>query len=342
LLSPLLGTSFAGIAFALALLAAGQSSTLTGTLAGQIVMEGYLHFKIRPFLRRFITRFIAIVPAVLTILFTGDQGSYDLLILSQVVLSMQLPFAIIPLIHFTSDRKLMGDFANATWVKTASWTVAVIVVGLNIRLVASAVGDWIASSTDPLILYVLILPLLAGVGALLLYVTLKPFVRLPQKDHMPAWKKLRHFVLAGDDMLDLEVPKYRRIGVAVAFDDNDLKVLSHAYGLARQHDATLCLFHVVEGASGTVYGSDAYDAEAREDAEYLDKLATSLGVRGIEVETSLGYGAVPREIVRLALEQHIDLLVMGAHGHRTVGDFIFGSTIEPVRHELRIPLIIVR
>jgi manganese transport protein len=342
LLSPLLGTSFAGVAFAIALLAAGQSSTLTGTLAGQIVMEGYLHFKIRPFLRRLFTRLLAIIPAVLTILFAGDAGSYDLLILSQVVLSMQLPFAVIPLIHFTSDKKLMGEFANTLWVKLLSWVVAIVVVGLNARMVVAGFGNWIRASSNPTLIYLLVIPFSLGVGALLLYITLRPFVHLPQRQHIPAWKKLRHFLLAENDMLELEAPRYRRIGVAVSFADDDQNVLNHAFGLARHHHATMCLFHVVEGAGGTVYGSDAFDAEAREDAEYLDKLAASLGVRGVEVETALGYGSVPREIVRLSTELDIDLLVMGGHGHRAVGDFIFGSTIEPVRHELTIPVVIIR
>ncbi len=112
LLVPLLGTSLAGILFAVALLCSGQSSTLTGTLAGQVVMEGYLNFRMRPWLRRLITRSMAIIPAALTIYFAGDQATFGLIILSQVLLSMQLPFAIIPLIHFTGDRTRMGTFAN--------------------------------------------------------------------------------------------------------------------------------------------------------------------------------------------------------------------------------------
>ena len=112
LLAPLLGTTMAGVLFAVALLCAGQSSTLTGTMAGQIVMEGFLNFRMRPWLRRLITRMVAVVPAALTILYTGEHGAYQLLILSQVILSMQLPFAVIPLIQFTGDRKRMGTFAS--------------------------------------------------------------------------------------------------------------------------------------------------------------------------------------------------------------------------------------
>src|SRR5579862_6293534 len=115
LLAPLLGTAAAGVLFAVALLCSGQSSTLTGTLAGQIVMEGFLNIRMRPWLRRLITRMAAIIPAALTIYVSGDKGTYQLLILSQVILSMQLPFAVIPLIHFTSDRRRMGPFANKAW-----------------------------------------------------------------------------------------------------------------------------------------------------------------------------------------------------------------------------------
>jgi manganese transport protein len=113
LLVPLLGTSVAGVIFAVALLCSGQSSTLTGTMAGQVVMEGFLNFRMRPWLRRLVTRTLAIVPAAFTIYFAGDQSTFGLLILSQVILSMQLPFAVIPLIHFTSDRARMGSFANS-------------------------------------------------------------------------------------------------------------------------------------------------------------------------------------------------------------------------------------
>ena len=124
---------FAGILFAVALLASGQSSTVTGTLAGQIVMEGFLHLRIRPVIRRIITRSLAIVPAALVIGLIGEGSTLDLLITSQVVLSLQLSFAVIPLIHFTSSKRLMGEFANSLWVKIASWLTAAIVVGLNIQ-----------------------------------------------------------------------------------------------------------------------------------------------------------------------------------------------------------------
>ena len=134
LLSPLLGTTLASVLFAVALLCSGQNATLTGTLAGQIVMEGFINLRIRPWLRRLVTRLIAIVPAVIVIALYGDKGTTPLIILSQVVLSLQLPFAVFPLVMFTGDPHKMGPFVNPTWVKVLAWTVAIVIAVLNVYL----------------------------------------------------------------------------------------------------------------------------------------------------------------------------------------------------------------
>jgi manganese transport protein len=131
LLSPLLGTTAAGVLFAVALLCSGQNATLTGTLAGQIVMEGFVNIRLRPWLRRLITRLVAIVPAVIVVSLYGERGSGALLILSQVILSLQLPFAVFPLVAFTSDRRKMGDLVSPWWVQVLAWTIAVIIAALN-------------------------------------------------------------------------------------------------------------------------------------------------------------------------------------------------------------------
>jgi manganese transport protein len=131
LLSPVLGVSMASTLFALALLAAGQSSTLTATLAGQIVMEGFLQIKLKPWVRRLVTRMLAVIPALLVIGYCGEQQVSSLIILSQVVLSLQLPFAVIPLVLFTSDRRIMGEFVSPNWLKGAAWSIAAIIVGVN-------------------------------------------------------------------------------------------------------------------------------------------------------------------------------------------------------------------
>ncbi len=143
LLSPLLGVSAASAVFGVALLASGQSSTLTATLAGQIVMEGFLHLRLTPWLRRLATRLIAIVPALIAIIFFGERSTGSLLVFSQVVLSLQLSFAVIPLVMFTSDRRWMGEFVNPTWLKILAWLVAIIIGGLNVWLLLQTFLSWL-------------------------------------------------------------------------------------------------------------------------------------------------------------------------------------------------------
>ncbi|MBS1537350.1 MAG: Nramp family divalent metal transporter [Bacteroidetes bacterium] len=341
LISPLLGTSLAGIVFAIALLAAGQSSTLTGTLAGQIIMEGFLNFKIRPQLRRLITRLLAIIPAVIVILTSGAEGSYKLLILSQVILSLQLSFAIIPLIRFTNSRERMGDFANKLWVKIISWIITTIILSLNIWLVIESFREWIASTDSPFIVYLFVFSLAITLLVLLGYVCFKPLgnlttVKTTVKEH------IGKYFGSVEKSLSLELPVYKKIGVAIDFSESDKNVLSHAVSLATHHKAELWIFHIVEGASGIVLGSQAYGEEAREDAEYLENIAASLMASDITAKSVLGFGSVPKEIVRLAKSSEIDVLVMGAHGHRGFFDFFYGTTISPVRHLLKIPIVIIR
>ena len=186
------------------------------------------------------------------------------------------------------------------------------------------------------------MPAVCALGAFLVYIFAKPFIHVPEIERLPRWRKLSQFIRAEEDKLDLDVPHYKRIGVALAHNDIDKKVLSHALPLARQHDALMILFHVVEGAGGVTFGPDAYDTEAREDEEYLNQVGVSLSHRGVEVEVLLGYGDVTKELIRMVQEQDIDILVMGGHGHRGLSDILFGSTVNPVRHELEIPVIVVR
>jgi manganese transport protein len=144
LLSPTLGVPLASVLFGVALLASGQNSTLTGTLAGQIVMEGFLNIRMRPWLRRLLTRAIAIVPAVIVAALYGERGTGELLILSQVILSLQLSFAVVPLVMFTSDKIKMGQFVNARWLKLLSWVVTIIIVSLNVYLLIQTALEWLA------------------------------------------------------------------------------------------------------------------------------------------------------------------------------------------------------
>ena len=141
MLTPLLGTTFASIFFAIALLASGQNSTLTGTLAGQIVMEGFLNIRLKPWLRRLITRLIAVIPALIVTILYGEKGTTDLLVLSQVILSMQLSFAVVPLVMFTGSKLKMGEFVNKLWLKILVWLIAIIIIVLNLYLLVETISS---------------------------------------------------------------------------------------------------------------------------------------------------------------------------------------------------------
>lgn len=339
LLAPLLGTALASVMFAVALLAAGQSSTLTGTMAGQIVMEGFLDFRMRPWLRRLITRMAAVVPAALTIYISGEQGIYRLLIFSQVVLSMQLPFAVIPLIHFTSDRRRMGLFANKRWVKLLAWATAVIIVGLNAWLVAGSFAEMLERAGEYRLLVLLVLaPLTAGLALLLLYVVLEPW--------LPAWvRRLAQAPERPEPAIGaaLAPASYERILLPLDHSAVDRTAVAHAASMALMHKARLQLLHIEEGVSSQVYGVMAGDKEVESGQQYLQEILEALREQGIEAEAWVRHSRKPaEEIVRVAREWKADLVVMGAHGHKGLSDMVFGTTINAVRHDLSVPLLIVR
>jgi len=339
LLAPLLGTTVAGVVFGVALLCSGQSSTLTGTLAGQIVMEGFLNFRMRPWLRRLVTRGLAVVPAAITIYLAGDAGTYRLLILSQVIINMQLPFAVIPLLHFTSDKRRMGEFANKLWVSILAWITAVVILGLDIWLIQQSVADWLAASGNyrPYVLLVVV-PLFSLLGALMLWVIAEPALSRwgIRAGRAPV-------VLPGTAVSPEEAPAYRRILVPLDHTSLDRLALAHAGAMARMHHAMLYLLHVEEGVTSQIYGSLSSTAEVEAGRKYLDDIVASLRSEGIEVETMIAHSSKPtREIIRAANEIQPDLLVMGAHGHGGLKDLIFGATINSVRHKLHIPLLVVR
>jgi manganese transport protein len=329
LLSPLLGTTLAGVLFAVALLCSGQSSTLTGTMAGQVVMEGFLNFRMRPWLRRLMTRSLAIIPAAVTIYFAGDQGTYQLLILSQVILSLQLPFAIIPLIQFTGSPKRMGQFANPLWVTILSWGTAILILGLNIRLVYVSLTEWIQKSG--VWLAFAMAPLLIALAVLLLWMTFS--------------KESKRPAMAMPQSVPTTLPEaiYTKILVPLDHTERDRAALSHAAAMARLHNATLYLLHVEEGVTSQLYGSLSSTAEVRAGREYLHGIVDALQKDGVNVKAVVRHSHHPtREIVNYARHLAPDLVVMGAHGHKGLKDLIFGTTINAVRHRLTVPLLIVR
>lgn len=334
-LEPMLGTKWAAILFAVALIAAGQSSTLTGTLAGQIIMEGFINFRIQPWARRMITRSLAIIPAIATLLYFGESYTGKLLVLSQVVLSMQLGFAVIPLIHFVSDKTSMGKFAIKPPVKIASWLIALVIVTLNIQLVINEVQHWFNSSHHPVLLALVVVPIIIALLVLLVYLTLLPIVR-----KMKTGK--RDFMHSGIPELKLSSkPLYNKIMVALDFSHADSAVMQHALALGNSKTEFLFV-HIVESAAALVYGDETEDLEAEDDSQRLSVFVHEISKMGFKAETRVGYGNPKTLLPEFAKDFSADLLIMGAHGHGWFKDMLFGTTIEKVRHKVDIPVLIVR
>lgn len=335
LLAPLLGTQWAGILFAIALIAAGQSSTITGTLAGQIVMEGYLNLRIQPWVRRIITRLVAIAPAVFAISYYGVSSIGELLVLSQVVLSLQLGFAVIPLIHFVSNKEKMGEYVIRNYIKIFAWVVAIIIVGLNAKLVYEEISGWMLAFSNPTLLWFTVVPIAFGAAGLLLYITFTPFVT--KKVRKPDF--LTHGVIR--DLSIIETKGYRNVAIAVDFSAIDNAVINRALSSGGMN-ANYYLIHVVESAGAILFGSDIKDMETSLDMGILESYASTLKDKGYNTEIELGFGNPKKIIPKYISSKEAELLVMGSHGHKLFKDILFGTTVDNVRHNVKIPVLIVR
>lgn len=335
-LTPMLG-QWSSTLFGVALVAAGQSSTITGTLAGQIVMEGYLNLRIAPWLRRLITRVIAIIPAYVVILLYGEGETGALLVFSQVVLSLQLGFAIIPLIHFNSDKEKMGVFVIKPWVRIAAWLIAAVIVGLNIKLVYQEIQNWLdAAGDNAWIVWITAIPVCIAALVLLIYITAKPIL-----ERRSAERAARIPHSSVPELRDIEKPHYRRIAICVDFSPVDSQAIGNALAQGGT-DAEYLLMHVVETAGAMVYGSEIHDLESSIDHAAMHGYKTQIRDKGYQASIKIGYGKPGTRIPEMVHEFNADLLVMGAHGHRFFKDLIFGTTLDTVRHRVNIPVLIVK
>ena len=321
--------------FAIALIASGQSSTITGTLAGQIVMEGHLNIRIRPWIRRLITRMLAIIPALFTIIYFGSGGLGKLLVLSQVVLSLQLGFAVIPLIHFTSDRKSMKEFTIKAWVKVLAWISAAIIIYLNIQMVIEQINQWINTATSGRFwIYAVVIPIAFACLGLLFFIFIHPFISRGLKEK----RQLPHGY--AEQLLENASIKYKHIGVAIDFSGKDQKIIQNAMMIGGK-SASYTFIHVVESAAARYLGINAQDHETELDKNNLSQYKEVLEQMDYKAETEIGFGNPATEMARIIKAESIDLLVMGAHGHRGLKDLIYGSTVDALRHKVEIPVMVI-
>jgi len=284
-------------------------------------------------IRRLITRALAIIPAVLVILILGEERVDSLLILSQVVLSLQLGFAIIPLIHFVSDKKTMGDFAIKWQIKLIAWLIAAVLIYLNVRMVANEISKAFASDVGFGWLMLIIVSVILFI-VLFVLMTVLPLVRKRRK----AETARLHADAAV--LQKFTIPELNCIAVALDFSNNDEKLIAYALAQGDKHTKFL-LLHIVESASARALGEVSDDFETRNDKQHLQSYVRQLQTKGFIAEGQLGYKSRIKEIVRIVKAGDADMLVMGAHMHTGIMDYLYGETVDKVRHKLRIPVLIV-
>jgi len=252
-------------------------------------------------------------------------------------LSLQLGFAIIPLIHFTSDKEKMGVFAIKPWMKIAAWLIAIIIVSLNVKLVINEISSWIELAGEKSwIVYITAIPVCISAAALLLYITFKPTMDRRRMDKMA---RIPHGTAA--PLVDLGSTVYKQIAITIDFSSVDNLTIRSATAQGGK-SANYLLVHVVETAGAIWYGSEIADHESSEDSLALKDYLNQLKNQGYQVEMKIGFGNPKQVIPEIVDEFKADLLVMGAHGHKWFKDLIFGTTVDTVRHRVKIPVLIVR
>ena len=344
LLAPLLGNNFAPIAFGIALLAAGQSSTITGTFAGQIVMEGFVGLKMRPWLRRIITRVVAIIPTVIVIKISGDNSVDALLVFSQVILSLQLPFALIPLLHFTSSKIKMKEFASKHVIRIVAWIAAAFITALNFKLVLDFISENISlEGLEGGLIRFLLVPAAILLVLLLLWITVEPYFkreRLEKLEEILIKKPFAYAKKIPAAMTKTEV--YKKVGIALeGKPERDEQIIRGALPLLKTMIAEIYLVHCVETVTGRFFGDMVADKKANEMKAYLDNFSEKLKEENFKIHSIIGGGEPENEIARICKEENIELLIVGSHGHKFLKDIIYGSTVNEVRHRVRIPVLAI-
>lgn len=338
LLEPLLGSSLAPIAFALALLASGQSSTITGTLAGQIVMEGHLNIRVRPWLRRLITRLAAVIPALAVIFYFGGNQTGALLVLSQVILSLQLSFAVIPLLHFVADRQKMGRLAIGRGLRFLGWGAAAAILVLNAKLAIDQLALWIERAAHPWALRLFLYPLGFLLSGLIMYITFAGWIRNLLR-RVPAAAPIHS---QAEGPLALKIPSpYRRVAIGLDFSGCEERLLSEVLRLLGPVKPQVLLIHVVESPAAMAHGAEAADEEMKVDRARLGRYAEQLRGEGLTAEIALGTGHPVKELARLVNHFGADLVILGGHGHRGLGDLWHGSTADQLRHRVKASVLVV-
>jgi manganese transport protein len=288
-------------------------------------------------LRRLITRMLAVLPAFFVIYFKGEGSAGSLLVLSQVVLSIQLGFAVIPLIHFVSDRKKMAAFTIRNYTKLIAWLIAAIIISFNIKLIMDTLSDWFASMPHEQVwLKYLVIAVAAFSAIVLVFITFEPFNRIVKYKTIKKARQLHPLPLGS-----LSPIPYRKIAITVDFSETDYLAINKAVAQGGKN-AQYVLINVIETANALLSESEVADMQTGTNTEQLRHYTEEMTAQGFNAGYMIGYGRRSHAIAKMVHESGAELLVMGEHGHRGVKDLIFGETINSVRHKITIPLLAVK
>ncbi len=334
LLGTLLGSKLAPALFAIALILAGQSSTISGTLAGQIIMEGHIHLRLQPWVRRMLTRLLAIIPAIITILFFGDASTGSLLILSQVILSLQLGFAVIPMIHLVSNKDKMLGFELKFHLKFLAWLSAIIIIVLNVWMAFTEIKKWFENPEISIFITLFVTIVAFFALSLLFYITFMPMFRklLRKVIHVPHYKY--------EEIEISPSSSFKKVAIAIDFSVVDKDILNSAVSIGNK-DSEFLLIHIIESATAIAIGKESKDLETTDDEKTLIHYATILKKAGYKTNHTIGFGNPKQQIPNIVKNFDANILIMGSHGHKFFKDIIYGTTISAVRHDVKIPILIV-
>jgi manganese transport protein len=285
---------------------------------------------------------MAVIPAVIVISYYGENSTSPMLVLSQVILSLQLPFAIIPLIHAVANKRRMGEFHIKPWLQGLAWLVAGVIVALNVKLIIDQIATWLGQvGSRAWLLEATVIPVSAALGLLLVYVSIHPWIG--KRFRAIAWPRLAgvHQEPAATSERVLTPEPYRRIAIALDFSGHDEKLLAESLRFLRPGETRLVLLHVVESPVARALGERGEDYEMQADRNRLKEMARLMQAAGFKVSWQLGTGDPGSELARMLNEMNVDMVIVGSHGHAGVSDLIHGTVINYLRHQIQANLLVI-
>ncbi len=286
---------------------------------------------------------IAIIPTVIVMKISGDRSVDTLLVLSQVILSLQLPFALVPLLHFTSSKFKMKEFASIFWIRAIAWIAAGFIIVLNLKLVYDFIAENIsASGAAGDLTKFLLIPIVTFLIGILGWIIFEPYLKKEQLVKLEKMLTKKPIASRAAKTMDIQKSTYKKVGIALEGNtQRDEKIIDGSLPLLKTLAVNIYLIHCVETVAGRFIGDLVGDEKANEMHDYLLSFVNKLKKENISAMPVIGGGEPEDEIARICKVENLELLIVGSHGHKLLGDIIHGSTANEVRHRVKIPVLAI-